>query len=64
MLPKLVQKIRRTLIMSVIMTSRPILMFISLIRNKIYITLLKKLKEKCRVVTTKTMPPACTPGKY
>ena len=50
--------------MSVIMTSRPILMFISLIRNKIYITLLKKLKQKCRVVTTKTMPPACTPGKY
>ena len=32
--------------MSVIMTLRPILMLISLIRNKIYITPLKKVKAK------------------
>ena len=45
MLPKLFQKIRRALIMSVIMILGPILMFISLIRNKIYITPLKKLND-------------------
>ena len=45
MLPKLLQKIRRALIMSVLMILRPILMFISLIRNKIYITPLKKLND-------------------
>ena len=70
MLPKLVQKIRRTLEQrhprgAIVMFIRLPQAHNSLIRNNIYITLLKKLKQKkCTVVNTKMMPLACTPGKY
>ena len=73
-LPKVVQKIRRTLRMSVIMTLKITSSNVyqappgtqqSRIRNKIWITILKKLKQKkCSVVNTKTMPLVWAPGNY